>query len=362
MEYITKLNLLDNKINLINSYQNFIDKYNIDKLNNESIKGYNDFLNTKYSTNNDFIKIYSELKKFKSAFQIKIINKFMIKKLYNYELQIAKNIIDGKIEYNDLVQFLTNEELFIKELLNLIKKKSLIEEKMDYINLPLIINKQYLKLKYEFEQNSEYFNDILFVFNDTIDYKVQNYLIPNELKLIENSYEIEYKKKFPTRKLKWIYDKSFLTFNYLDYEIKCNFTVFLVLYLFNNNDILTVDIIFNLTRIPISEINNIIKYLNNLNIIIQVENNIKLNISNKIEKILYLDSNIIENKVENKQYLLILEDKIKLEIVRYIKRESQVELKYFINKYENINIHSIIQILENQGYIEIKDEIIFYCP
>jgi hypothetical protein len=74
-----------------------------------------------------------------------------------------------------------------------------------------------------------------------VDYKVDNYLVPEQLKLIEDSYELEYKKNFPTRKLKWIYDKSFLTLNYLDYEIECNFTIFLILNLFNNNEILTID-------------------------------------------------------------------------------------------------------------------------
>jgi hypothetical protein len=92
----------------------------------------------------------------------------MIKKLYNYELTLAQHIINDKIEYNDLVQFLSNEELFINELIKLIKKKSLIKEKMEFNNLPLIVNKQYSKLKYDFEQNSEHYNDILFVFNDIV--------------------------------------------------------------------------------------------------------------------------------------------------------------------------------------------------
>lgn len=360
MTDIIKCNLFDSNFNLINSYQNFIDKYDIEKLHNDSILGYNDFLNIKYSNDNDFIKVYSELKKFKSPFQIKIINKFMIKKLYNYELTLAQHIINDKIEYNDLVQFLSNEELFINELIKLIKKKSLIKEKMEFNNLPLIVNKQYSKLKYDFEQNSEHYNDILFVFNDIVDYKVDNYLVPEQLKLIEDSYELEYKKNFPTRKLKWIYDKSFLTLNYLDYEIECNFTIFLILNLFNNNEILTIDMIHNLTGISVLEINNIIKYLNNLNIIVNFENNIKLNILNKKEKILFLDSNTVESTVQDKEYLILLQDKIKSEIVRYVKRESPVELNYFSDKYDNSN--SILESLENQGYIEIKDKKVIYCP
>ena len=361
---IIKNCLIDNNYLMIKSYQEFIHEYEIKDLHEKCKDGYNDFLKIKYNnllSLTDIINMYNELKLYNSPFEIKIINNFIKKKLYNHESELANKVSNEDIKYYELIPFLNNQELFISELIKFIKEKAVISEIMDFKKVPEIFEKEYDKLKLNFNNNSEVHNK-LFVFNDTFVYKISNYIIPDEILNIQNSYESHYKAKYPQRKLKWIYDKSFITYTYLDYEINSNFITFLILNLFNTNNFLTKDLIVNLTNIPINEINNLLTYLENKSVILINNNIIKLNIMNNSNKKLILNSDNKNYKSNEIEYLVSLQDKIKLELIKSIKNNSKIALNELFTKYQNTDINPILKALENQDYIEIKDEYAVYLP
>lgn len=204
--------------------------------------------------------MYKELLKYTSAFDSQVIQNEIKHKLSNQDYELAFMVFHDE-KYNILVPFCGDEELFCNYLMQMIKKESIIKSYMNYSNLPKVCELKYQKLLLDFGQES-YIYDNLFVFNDTFHYKIQHprLVIPQCILSMQSIHEENYKKIYPSRKLKWIHENSFVTLTFGRATLKVDFLSFLVLYCFNDYCELSMVKLCQLTNLPARKYTNYYTY------------------------------------------------------------------------------------------------------
>jgi hypothetical protein len=340
----------------LKSYFLFTEKYKILQLEYyEILKNYY----CKKTLNENSLITFQTLSTDQSFIPNNLINSIMKSKVFGQEITIAAKILDQK-DYFNLVPYLSNEELFISYLRQNIIKECLKYGKM-YINkLPDIFSSHYVKLVKDFKQESFDYPK-LFVFNDTFSYKTEypNLIIPMEILEIQKQHTQSYQNKYPQRKLKWIYEKSFVTFILDNNLFKVDFLTFLVLHLFKNHTFLNFDLIQENTGISQEQINYILQTLTFMEIIKKLENQ---------EFVLQMKENYnfeIDNYREKQNHykeLLLSEEKCKLAILYELKKKGQQKKVDVINLNSSVNVSKILENLVDTGYLEIKDNIVYYIP
>jgi len=340
----------------LKSYFLFTEKYKILQLEYyEILKNYY----CKKIQNENSLITFQKLSTDQSFIPNNLINSIMKSKVFGHEKVIATKILDQK-DYSNLVPYLSNEELFITYLRQNIIKECLKYGKIYQKKLPDIFSSHYVKLVKDFKQESFDYPK-LFVFNDTFSYKMEypNLIIPMEILEIQKQHTQSYQNKYPQRKLKWIYEKSFVTFKLDNNLFKVDFLTFLVLQLFKNHNFLNLDLIHENTGIPQEQINYILQTLTFMEIIKKLENQefvleIKENYNFDID-------NYRETQVHYKE-LLLYEEKCKLTILYELKKKGPQNIQDLINLNSSVNVAKILDNLVETGYIDRKEKIARYIP
>jgi hypothetical protein len=346
---------LEKLLPIIIYYKPLFDKYN---------KLCKDFIRTQYSSINsirDIYVMYMQLLEYSSTLDSNVIQNEIKYKLSNQEYDLALMVFQDR-KYNILVPFCSNEEFFCNYLMEMIKKESIIKSFMNYNNLPTICEPKYQKLLFDFGQES-YIYDKLFVFNDTFHYKIQHPLlkIPPCILSMQSIHEENYKKIYPSRKLKWIHENSFLTLNFGQATLKVDFLSFLVIYCFNDHCKLSILKICELTNIPLEYLQIIIHILESKQIIKKYyDSYIVLPNLAKHCQVICIDS-LVRSKPTKMTNLCSQDEKIKASIIRELKIHKKILKKELVEKYLSVDVAPIINSLESLGFVEKKGMYIVYA-
>jgi hypothetical protein len=346
---------LEKLLKILSYYKPLLEKYN---------KLCKDFIRKQYSSIQsirDIYLMYKELLKYTSTFDSQVIQNEIKHKLSNQDYELSFMVFhDGK--YNILVPFCSNEELFCNYLMQMIKKESIIKSYMNYSNLPKVCEPKYQKLLLDFGQES-YIYDNLFVFNDTFHYKIQHprLVIPQCILSMQSIHEVNYKKIYPSRKLKWIHENSFVTLTFGQATLKVDFLSFLVVYCFNDYCKLSMVKLCQLTNLPQENIQIIIQILASKQII-KKYNDCYIVIPDfaKNHQVICIDSSV-PLKPTKITTLCLQEERIKATIMRELKMHKKILKKELVQKYLPVDVGPIINSLETSGFVEKEGMYIVYA-
>ena len=323
-----------------------------------------DFIRTQYSgiqSIRDIYVMYTQLLEYSCTFDSNLIQNEIKHKLSNQDYELALMVFQDA-KYNILVSFCSNEELFCNYLMQMIKKESIIKSYMNYSNLPKVCEPKYQKLLLDFGQES-YIYDNLFVFNDTFHYKIQHprLVIPQCILSMQSIHEENYKKIYPSRKLKWIHENSFLTLNFGLAELKVDFLSFLVLYCFNDCCKVSIVKLCELTNLAVENIQIIIHILASKQIIKKYNDSyIVLPDLAKNHQVICIDSSI-RSKSTKITTLCSQEERIKATIMRELKIHKKILKSDLVEKYLPVDVQPIIHSLESLGFVEKEGMYIVYA-
>lgn len=322
-----------------------------------------DFIRTQYSSIQsirDIYAMYMQLLEYSSTLDSNVIKNEMKHKLSNLDYELAVCIMEDR-KYNVLVPFCGNEEQICNELLFMIKKESIIKSFMSYSNLPKACETKYQKLMSDFGQESYIYND-LFVFNDTFHYKVLHprLVIPPLILSMQRIHEENYKKIYPSRKLKWIYENSFVTLAFGQAILKVDFLSFLVLYCFNEDCKLSMVKLCRLTNIPFENIQAILYILVSKQIIKKYNDFYTISPQISINhQVICIDS-LVRQKPTKIKTLCTHDERIKASIMRELKMNKKVLSQDLVEKYLPKDVQPIIDSLENLGFVQREGVYIVY--
>lgn len=312
--------------------------------------------------------MFQELNLYNTCIPVKLKKYLLKNKLIHHETELAVQIIQNKGQHQELADYIVNDDFFISELTRLITNESIQSEFVYHQNLPIMYEKQYLKLCHDFETGS-YHYPTLFVFNDTKSYQIQfpQLIIPNEIIKIQKVHQDFYQIKYPNRKLTWVYEKSFVTLICNTNTFRVDFLTFMVLNLFNYKSQLTIHFIHQETGISLQNIHFILKVLLSQNILHQEQHYFLF--SNPPTTNIILDAKTaVRSQPVTREKLIQTEEKIKLEIVSMLKKKVNIKKQAVIEFCESYHVdndndpNKILNSLENSGYIEIQNDTIYYIP
>jgi len=266
-------------------------------------------------------------------------------------------------KYACLVPFCSNEEQFCNHLMQMIKKESIIKSYMNYSNLPKACQTKYQKLLLDFGQES-YIYDKLFVFNDTFNYKIlyPRLVIPECITSLQIIHEENYKKIYPSRKLKWVYENSFITLTFGRAELKVDFLSFVVLFCFNDYCKLSRIKISELTNLPQENIQLILDILLNKNVLSQQDNRYIVSPDlAKNHQVMCIDSSVPSKLTKIPSLLCSAEDRIKASLMRDLKIHKKILKSDLVEKYLPVDVVGIINSLESLGFVEKEGMYIVYA-
>jgi len=244
----------------------------------------------------------------------------------------------------------------------MIKKESIIKNYMNYSNLPKVCETKYQKLLLDFGHES-YIYDKLFVFNDTFNYKIlYPYLvIPECITSLQIIHELNYKKIYPSRKLKWVYESSFVTITFGFAELKVDFLSFVVLFCFNDYCKLTTIKISELTNLAKENIQFILDILIKKHVVtLQRDHYIVSPHLARNHQVMCIDSSV-PSKPTKIPSLCSAEDRIKASLMRDLKVNKKILKSDLIEKYLPVDVGPIINSLESLGFVEKEGMYIVYA-
>jgi len=277
----------------------------------------------------------------------------------NYDLAY---MVFQDAKYNYLVPFCSNEEQFCNHFMQMIKKESIIKSYMNYSNLPKVCETKYQKLLLDFGHES-YIYDKLFVFNDTFNYKIlyPHLVIPECISSLQIIHEENYKKIYPSRKLKWVYESSFVTITFGLAELKVDFLSFVVLFCFNDYCKLTTIKISELTNLAKENIQFILDILIKKHVVtLQRDHYIVSPHLARNHQVMCIDSSV-PSKPTKIPSLCSAEDRIKASIMRDLKVNKKILKSDLIEKYLPVDVGPIINSLESLGFVEKEGMYIVYA-